>query len=381
LLAAGRVETARRPRYGGKLRAEIGAVVSTLDPAVRPANAEEAAAKNEIDALIYEARNSDGTFAGTAGSGAFRLAAWEPGRRLLLAANDGYRSGRPFVDSIEIRMGRDTRERVQDLATDKIDFAQIPMEQANLAAERGVRVNLSQPDELLAMVFIKSRTDAEEARVREAIARSIDRQAIADFILQKRGDAAGSLLPQWSSGTSFLFSPSADLARAKELAAQIAPSAKIALGYDSGDALERSVAERIVVNAKDAGISLTAAAYPPGMMFIAAANAKVRPILIRMRMASPLPRPALMSFLSVLGRLANVDATTLSDPASPEDIYNRERTVVDSYRVVPLVWLPQAYGLSSRVRDWKAPGPGETWPLGDVWLDGPAEPANEKANQ
>jgi hypothetical protein len=21
------------------------------------------------------------------------------------------------------------------------------------------------------------------------------------------------------------------------------------------------------------------------------------------------------------------------------------------------------------VRDWKAPGPGESWPLGDVWLD------------
>jgi ABC-type transport system substrate-binding protein len=380
VLAIVPAETARRPRYGGKLRAEIGAVVSTLDPAVRAANFEEAAAKNEIDALIYEARNPDGTFAGTAGSGAFRLAAWEPGRRLLLTANDDYRSGQPFVDSIEIRMGREARDRVQDLATDKIDFGQIPTEQASLAAERGVRVNLSQPDELLAMVFIKSRTDAEDARGREAIARSIDRQAIADFILQKRGDAAGSLLPQWSSGTAFLFSTSTDLARAKELAAQIAPSPKIALGYDSGDALERSVAERIVVNAKDAGISVTATAFPSAAVS-AKSSASVDARLVRMRMPSPMPRLALMSFLSVFGRLANVDATPLPDPASPEDIYNRERTVVDSYRLVPLVWLPQAYGLSARVRDWKAPGPGETWPLGDVWLDGPAEPANEKANQ
>jgi hypothetical protein len=47
-------------------------------------------------------------------------------------------------------------------------------------------------------------------------------------------------------------------------------------------------------------------------------------------------------------------------------------------RVVPLVWLPQVYGLSARVRNWKAPGPGETWPLADVWLDIPAEAASEK---
>jgi hypothetical protein len=379
LLVAGRVETARRPRYGGTLRVEIGANVNSLDPAVHAANPEEAATKNEIDALIYDARNPDGTFAGAAGSGPFRIAAWDPGRRLVLAANEDYRGGRPFVDSIEIRMGREARERVQDLATAKIDVAEIPLEQVSLATERGVRVSLSQPDELLAMVFIKGRADAEQARAREAIARSIDRQAIADFILQKRGDAAGGLLPQWSSGTAFLFSTSADLVRAKELGAQIAPSPKIALGYDSGDALERLVAERIVVNAKDAGISMTTAPFPSGMTtFAGAANA--RPVLIRMRMTSSLPRPALMTFLGVLGRVANVDATPLPDPASPEDIYNRERAVVDAFRVVPLVWLPQVYGLSARVRDWEAPGPGETWPLADVWLDGPAEPANEKAN-
>jgi hypothetical protein len=40
--------------------------------------------------------------------------------------------------------------------------------------------------------------------------------------------------------------------------------------------------------------------------------------------------------------------------------------------VVPLVWLPQVYGLSARVRDWKAPAPGEGWALADVWLDGEA---------
>ena len=97
-----------------------------------------------------------------------------------------------------------------------------------------------------------------KARVREALALSIDRAAIVNFILQKEGEPAGGLLPQWSSGTAFLFSTAADPVHAKELSAQIVPAPKIVLGYDSGDSLEQAVAERIAVNAREAGIQLIA---------------------------------------------------------------------------------------------------------------------------
>ncbi len=75
--------------------------------------------------------------------------------------------------------------------------------------------------------------------------------------------------------------------------------------------------------------------------------------------------------LAALGPLSGIDPAPLPDAASPEQIYERERTVVGSFRIVPLVWLPQVYGLNARVRDWKPPAPGETWPLADVWLDAP----------
>ena len=55
--------------------------------------------------------------------------------------------------------------------------------------------------------------------------------------------------------------------------------------------------------------------------------------------------------------------------ASAEQVYGRERDIVSSYRVVPVVWLPRVYGLGSRVRDWKVPAAGEGWPLADVWLE------------
>src|SRR5579859_2528870 len=138
LVGATRVETARRPRYGGTLRIEIGAAVNSLDPAVASANAEEVAAKAQIDALVYDHRNSEGTFTGV---GPFRIAEWDPGKHLTLAANQDYVGGRPFVDSIEIQMGRNVRDRLLDLEIGKADFAEIPPDQARRAADAGVRTS------------------------------------------------------------------------------------------------------------------------------------------------------------------------------------------------------------------------------------------------
>jgi hypothetical protein len=368
---------ARRPRYGGTLRVEIGAIVHSLDPSVAAANPEEADAKDELDALLHERRSEDGTFVGAAGSGAFRLSAWEAGKSAVFAANEDYRAGRPFVDSIEVQMGRSTHERLLDLELNKADFVQIPAELARQATDHGVRVSASQPDELLALVFLKGRTATENARVREGIARCIDRAAIVNFILQKEGEPAGGLLPQWSSGTAFLFPTEPDARGAKEIWSQISPSPKLVLGYDSADTLEQSVAERIVVNAKEAGISLVSRAIPnPGTASAHAGSEALRgdtihvdARLIRLRMPSPMPRVTLAAFIDVLGPLDGIEARPLPENASPEDIYNAERSIISGGRVVPLVWMPQVYGLSARVRDWKQPAAGESWPLANVWLD------------
>jgi peptide/nickel transport system substrate-binding protein len=372
---------ARRPRYGGTLRVEIGAIVNSLDPSVAAANPIEADAKDELDALLYDRRSEDGTFAGAAGSGAFRLSAWEAGKSAVFAANEDYRAGRPFVDSIEIQMGRSTHERLLDLELNKADFAQIPAELARQATDHGVRVSASQPDELLALVFLKGRPATENARVREAIARCIDRAAIVNFILQKEGEPAGGLLPQWSSGTAFLFPTETDARGAKEIWSQISPSAKLVLGYDFADTLEQSVAERIVVNAKEVGISLVSRAMPnPGNASARSGSEAVRgdaihvdARLIRLRMASPMARVSLAAFIEVLGPLGGIEAGPLPDSASPEDIYRVESSIISGGRVVPLVWMPQVYGLSARMRDWKQPAAGESWPLADVWLDSTTE--------
>jgi ABC-type transport system substrate-binding protein len=391
--------SARRPRYGGTLRVEIGASVASLDPDAAAATPEEAAAQWQIDSLIYDHRDADGAFAGAAGSGPFRVTTFDAGKRAMLAANEDFREGRPFVDSIEISMGRAAHERLVDVELNKTDLVEIPPQDARRASEQGVRVSASQPDELLALIFVGGNVKAdpvgkvtsqanEQARgataqqvMGQALSLAIDRVAIVNFILQKTGEAAGGLLPQWSSGTAFLFpaaAPSAaDLEHAKELWKQIAPSGALVLGYDSADPLEQSVAERIAVNAKEAGMALRAQAMPgasAGADKSRGAGSQAGHVdmqLVRWRMTSPLPSVALKDFLTRLYSefLASFGAAAFPEITSPDDIYKQQRAALNTYRVVPLVWLPQVYGLSARVRDWKAPGPGENWPLADVWLD------------
>ena len=377
LLAAGRAEPARRPRYGGRLLVEIGTVVSSFEPSVSPASAEEAAAKEEICALIEEPHKPEGACAGTVGSGAFRIAEWDPGKHLTLEANPSYRGGRAFVDSIEIQMGRASRDRLLDLEIGKADVVEIAPEEARRASQQGVRVTISQPDELVAVAFVPHHMISEDENMREALSRSIDRAAIVNFILQKEGEPAGGLLPQWSSSTAFLFSTAVDLAAAKKLWAQIsgfhsgAPTAgaagtavspKIVLGYDANDSLEQSIAERIAVDAREAGGSVTAVAITP----VSPGSQDAR--IVRLRMASPNPSEALARFMEVLGPLTGANADPPRAQATPQQIHDTERAIVSGYRIVPLAWLPRVYGLSMRVRDWKTPGPGETWPLADVWL-------------
>jgi ABC-type transport system substrate-binding protein len=366
LASAGRVQTSQRPRYGGTVRAEIGAVIHSLDPLGTTSDPEEAAAKDEIGALLYDQRSADGAFSGVAGSGAFHIAQWESGKRLTLAANENYRGGRAFVDAVEIEMGRSVKDRLLDLEVGTADFAEIPPEGARRAGEAGVRVSASEAEELVALSFSSGHPIGEDAHAREALSRSIDRAAIVNFILQKEGEPAGGLLPQWSNGTAFLFPTANDAAGAKQLWSQIPGSPRIVLGYDSRDSLEQAIAERIALNARDAGITLSTEAVPAG----AAGSPEPSDVrLIRLRMKSARPRDALAGFITALAPAAGLDPTPLPAAASPEQIFGRERDIVSSYRLVPVVWLPRVFGLSARLRDWKAPAAGEGWPLADVWLE------------
>jgi len=317
-------------------------------------------------------RAADGKLAGT---GPFKLQTWEIAKKGVLTANLDYWGGRPFFDSVDVQMGRAARERMIDLEVGKADLVDLPAEMARRAADEKIRVETTPPVELLVLVFLPTRTAGDDARVREAVSRSIDRAAIVNLVLQKQGEVSGGFLPQWISGTSFLFSTLPDVAAASALMKDFTTTPGLVLRYHPGDGLEQAVAERIAVNAREAGIIVTAMAIPDRPGFARDMRPKYDAELVRVSLNSPMARPALIGLLQEFAPILDTNDTGLTGTAGVAEIYAREKAVLETYRVVPIAHLPRVYGLGPRVRNWSMP-PGAAMnglPLADVWLEREAQ--------
>jgi peptide/nickel transport system substrate-binding protein len=285
------------------------------------------------------------------GTGPFAINQWEAGKRLTLTANNDYWAGRPFVDSIEITMGQGFREQMISLDLGKADLIELPPDQAHHVLGKGQRVESSSPAELMALVFTRDRPSADEGRLREALALSIDRTALSSVLLQAGGEAAGSLLPNWMTGYGFLFPASPDLAGAQRVRGEIRQASAWSLSYDTNDALARVVAERIVLNARD--VSLT----------VQLSNS-TRPDL-------RLVRTAMVSLDARVALMATADSLRLPRPqvagGASEYLYAAESMLLNSQQVIPLLHLRANYGMNERVRNWTA-DPLGILQLSNVWL-------------
>ena len=313
-----------RPRYGGTLRVEVRESIETPDP---PQTGFRLAQLNS----------------------AFSITRWEAGQRAVYSANDSAPGGRPFLDTVDVQLGRGLREQALDLELRKADIVEVsPADARRITAPR--RLWSSAPVRLLALVF-GARVD--DARVREALALAIDRPAILNVLLQRQGEISGALLPQWLSGYAFLFPAAADVARARSLVAAAPASARtLSLGVD--DPAWQPIAARIALNARDAGLNVTVAG--------ATALADVR--LVETRIASDDPAQALAGVASALGLPQPPAADT------PDGAYLAERSLLDGFHVVPLFHLPYLYGVSPRVKGGPGISPLGDWRFENLWLDG-----------
>jgi peptide/nickel transport system substrate-binding protein len=297
------------------------------------------------------------------GTGPFRVTEWQPGQRLRLMANDGYWKGRPFVDAIAVEMARAPRQQLLDLELGKADLVEIRPDDVRSTVQRGTKIWSSAPVQLMALVFERDRRTWYESRLREAIALLIDRQAIHNVLLQKQGEIAGGLLPQWISGYAFLFPIARDTKRALELASSIpAQSRRLSLSYDASDSLARAVAERISVNVREGGITFQVLADSSTGP---AANGDLRLVEVNLEGVSPED-----TLKSLARRLALAEFLHLDSPVTSEEVYRTEQALIGDFRVIPLVHLPQLYAVSPRVQTWKTPGvlSNGDGRLEDVWL-------------
>lgn len=293
---------------------------------------------------------------GVFGTGPFTVSRWDPGKELVLTAREDYWRGRPFVDSTEIEMGKSPRAQMLALDLNKADVVEIGPEQQRSATTQGERVESSQPSDLMALVFARNPQNESETHLRQALAFSIDRKALNDVVLQGGGEPAGGLLPQWMSGYEFLFSSAQDLTRARQERSQVSQAPGWALAFDANDPLMRVIAERIALNARDAGVTIQLA---PG-----AASADIT--LVRAPLVSLNARVALGEFSRELGL-----SPVALNGGSENDLYAAERQLLSSGRVIPLLHLRRAVGLSGRVENWNE-GSAGGWNIPNIWLEATA---------
>lgn len=298
-------------------------------------------------------RNADGTLSGT---GPFHTAEWQPGKKLMLAAEENHWRGRPFVDGIEIEMGRSFRDQATALELGKIDLAEVAPEQSHRTSPARIPAVSSPLIELVALVFARDAASPQENSLREALALSVERSSIRSVILQGAGQPTASILPNWMSGYAFVFSADADLPRARQLCEQareqIHSIPAWTIGYDSSDPVGRLLAERIALNAKDAGLSL----QPTN-----STSADLRVVWIPLASADP---EIALNSVSTLIRVAPPQGRD----DSPEDLYAIEQSVLTTHRLIPLFHLPVSYSPAPNLRDWTL-RPDGTWNLENAWLE------------
>lgn len=293
------------------------------------------------------------------GSGPFRITDFQPGRRLLISANEDYWNGRPYLDTVEVALGQALRDQAMHFQLGRADVIELAPDQVRRFLQDNRRVITSSPSELIAIVVPSGTGAGENPRMREALSLVIDRGTIQNVLLQRQGEAAAAVLPQWMSGYAFLFSTKVDVARARQIRMEAGNSQPaMQLAYDASDTIAKTVAERVAVNARDAGIFVQA--VPTATL-----STQRVPKLVRLPLGSASSQAALAAVAEDLnpGQVPKVLAAQ-----SAEELFKAEQQLLSDYRLIPIAHVSQSYVLSNRVHDLVISQEG-VLPLDDVWVE------------
>ncbi len=307
------------------------------------------------------------------------------GSHLFFRANEEAWSGRPFLDGIEVTLGVPPLRAMFDLQLGKADLIELSPDLIPRARQFNLRVWVSDPLTLYGLRFDDAQAAASDIRLREALSVSLDRSTLANVLLQKQAEPAAALLPQWLSGYAFLFNVDTNLERAKELrrglpANEAGGAQPLRLRVDPPGDLAKLLGERVAVNASQASIAVQVMSRPvtrPGSASPPPSDPPSGVHLFAWHYSSLSPRAELDSLFAAY----NLNEPPEMNAASTdhEQLYARERRVLEDRRVLPLILQAEAVGLSPTVRDWMPARWGE-WHLADVWLELPEPAAADSSN-
>jgi peptide/nickel transport system substrate-binding protein len=148
------------------------------------------------------------------GTGAYRFVEWLPGQRLVLARNDAYWGAKPAIERVVFRVLPSDPSRVAALLAGDVSLIEAvpPADLAQLRKNPSVAVWSAASTRLIylhmdtsraATPFVADKAGAPlpanpllDRRVRLALSKAINRQAIVDRILEGSASIAGQMVPQ-----------------------------------------------------------------------------------------------------------------------------------------------------------------------------------------
>ena len=177
-------------------------------------------AKSGLDRLDREA----------IGTGPFKLVSFEPERLVVVARNEAfYDKARPYLDRIEVVVYPDTTAEGSALISGDTDLMSTvqPTEYARLKSSDGVRALRVPSGQFCNIIFGCNQKPFDDIRVRKALALTIDRPTMVDFVVEGYG-TPGNDTPLCSTYRFYADQPltKPDIAQAKKLLADA--------GYPSG---------------------------------------------------------------------------------------------------------------------------------------------------
>jgi peptide/nickel transport system substrate-binding protein len=134
------------------------------------------------------------------GDGPYRFVSWARGDRLVYAANARYWRGAPAVKRVEVRIVPDPQTNLTLLQAGEIDFNLVAPAQQAALARGGARLAYAHaPTAIVAGIALNlAHPPLGDARLRTALAQSIDRAAISEKITLGRYPVADSDRPRFS---------------------------------------------------------------------------------------------------------------------------------------------------------------------------------------
>lgn len=285
------------------------------------------------------------------GSGPYKIGDWQPGRGLQLVRNGEYDGVAPYVDTIEIRFNENGGTAA--IASNGVDLTELTLEQArSFGAASGKRSD--DGAELYVLRWIESvRIDD---RVRKGLALAIDRASLSLPFSREGVAPAAGYLPQAVSGYEFLFEQKPDVGQARSLVRDAGWRLPLPLAYRANDPVARLIAERIAVNAREAGLNVQPFGEKDGQGTTAAVAR-----IVRVPVASESPAAALFDVATSLGLPAG---SVLGDNDAGR-LLAAERDLINDARAVPLLHVPAIIWQGRRLHDVDSAG---DWQLDSAWV-------------